>query len=285
MVVLVSALVVSSSALELLSSAQCAIVVLSSAYFTLEILSSACSVLVLISPDNSTLAPSSARSPSLLPLHHPPNRMESRDITGSEWERERGGRVQERSMRQEVHSSHSLLPGQLVSVIEDDILVLVQRPVSLSLSHISVGPEIAVVALSMPSANHAPSQTQGITKVLFFKAGPCASCWAGPAVLQGRGGKLLRACGPPCRPPPPGQPFEGVITVACITWVTADAVRHTDRKRQRDTELFASTALHYSQSFTTFPNGTARQAECTSAAASGPVSQYVCGRRERRGQG
>ncbi len=60
---------------------------------------------------------------------------------------------------------------------------------------------------------------RGITKVLFFKAGPCASCWAGPAVLQGRGGKLLRAC----RPPPPGQPFEGVITVACITWVTADA--------------------------------------------------------------
>ncbi|KAL1248972.1 hypothetical protein QQF64_022290 [Cirrhinus molitorella] len=57
MVVLVSALVVSSSALELLSSAQCAIVVLSSAYFTLEILSSACSVLVLISPDNSTLFP------------------------------------------------------------------------------------------------------------------------------------------------------------------------------------------------------------------------------------
>lgn len=79
------------------------------------------------------------------------------------------------------------------------------------------------VALSMPSANHAPSRTQGITKVLFFKAGPCASCWDGPAVLQGRGGKLLRVCGPPCRPPPPGQPFEGVITVACITWVTADA--------------------------------------------------------------
>lgn len=108
-------------------------------------------------------------------------------------------------------------------MIEDDILALVQRPLFLSLSHVSVQPEIAVVALSMPSANHAPSQTQGITKVLFFKAGPCASCWAGPAVLQGRGGKLLRACGPPCRPPPPGQPFEGVITVACITWVTADA--------------------------------------------------------------
>ncbi len=74
--------------------------------------------------------------------------------------------------RQELHCSHSPLPGQLVSMIEDDILVLVQRPLFLSLSRVSVQPEIAVVALSMPSANHAPSQTQGDHKGVIFQSRP-----------------------------------------------------------------------------------------------------------------
>lgn len=53
--------------------------------------------------------------------------------------------------------------------MEDDSLALVQRPFSLVFLFKT---DITVVALSMPSANHAPSRTQGITKVLFFKAGP-----------------------------------------------------------------------------------------------------------------
>lgn len=69
---------------------------------------------------------------------------------------------------------------------------------------------------------HCPEH-RGSQRCYFSKQVLCASCWAGQAVLQGRWGKLLRASGPPCRPPPPKHPFEGVITVACITWVTADA--------------------------------------------------------------
>lgn len=62
---------------------------------------------------------------------------------------------------------------------------------------------------------HPPTQ-EGSQRCYFSKQALSASCGAGPAALQGEGGELLRA-------PPLGQPFERVITVACITWVTADA--------------------------------------------------------------
>lgn len=69
-------------------------------------------------------------------------------------------------------------------------------------------------------------QRQGITKVLFFKAGPVRLLPRVCGCGSREGGKLLRPCSPlvtpPCRPPPQGQPFEGVITEACITRVTAD---------------------------------------------------------------
>lgn len=72
---------------------------------------------------------------------------------------------------------------------------------------------------------HDPSQTLGITKVLFFKAGPVHLLQRVCGCGSREGGKLLRPCSPctpPCRLPPWEQPFEGVITAACITWVTAN---------------------------------------------------------------
>lgn len=77
-----------------------------------------------------------------------------------------------------------------------------------------------------PSVDHEHPQTPGITKVLFFKAAPVhllpSVCGCGSR----EAGKLLRPCST-CTPLPVacllrGQPFEGVITAACITWVTAD---------------------------------------------------------------
>lgn len=69
-------------------------------------------------------------------------------------------------------------------------------------------------------------QTLGITEVLFFKAGPVHLLPRVYGCNSREGGKLLRHSSPlypsPCRLPPQGQPFEGVITAACITWVTGD---------------------------------------------------------------
>lgn len=76
---------------------------------------------------------------------------------------------------------------------------------------------------------------QGSKRCYFSKLAPSASCRGCAAAVQGeerrRRGWLLRPCSPPsypptssllpCRLPPREKSFEGVITAACITWVTA----------------------------------------------------------------
>lgn len=69
-------------------------------------------------------------------------------------------------------------------------------------------------------------QTQGDHIGVIFQSSPCSPPAEGPRLrFKGRwetSEAPFSLYSPPCRLPPRGQPFEGVITAACITWVTAD---------------------------------------------------------------
>lgn len=77
-----------------------------------------------------------------------------------------------------------------------------------------------------PSADHGPSPNTGDHKGVIFQSWPCPPPAEGVRLwFKGRwetSEALFPLYPPPCRLPPWGQPFEGVITAACITWVTAD---------------------------------------------------------------
>lgn len=77
-----------------------------------------------------------------------------------------------------------------------------------------------------PSADHDPSPNTGDHKGVIFQSWPCPPPAEGVRLrFKGRwetSEALFPLYPPPCRLPPHGQPFEGVITAACITWVTAD---------------------------------------------------------------
>lgn len=95
-----------------------------------------------------------------------------------------------------------------------------------------------------PSADMIYPKHQGSKRCYFSKLAPSASCRGVRLRFKARqgggrdggGAPLLRSCSPlchpplspdlpllllPCRLPPREKPFEGVITAACITWVTA----------------------------------------------------------------
>lgn len=96
---------------------------------------------------------------------------------------------------------------------------------SLSLFH-AICPIHALREYPEPSADHDPSPNTGDHKGVIFQSWPCPPPAEGVRLrFKGRwetSEAQFPLYPPPCRLPPQGQPFEGVITAACITWVTAD---------------------------------------------------------------
>lgn len=94
---------------------------------------------------------------------------------------------------------------------------------SLCLSHPSIERVSGAICRPRSIPKHWGSQ-----RCYFSKLPLSTSCRVCAAAVQGKVGNfwgpvpLVPPPSPPCRLPPQGQPFEGVITAACITWVTAD---------------------------------------------------------------
>lgn len=94
----------------------------------------------------------------------------------------------------------------------------------LSLSVFPIHPSTEKVSGAI--CDHDPSPNTGDHKGVIFQSWPCPPPAEGVRLrFKGRwetSEALFPLYPPPCRLPPRGQPFEGVITAACITWVTAD---------------------------------------------------------------
>lgn len=109
-------------------------------------------------------------------------------------------------------------------MVEKELSLLPFLLLSPSLSVFPIHPSTERVSGAI--CDHDPSPNTGDHKGVIFQSWPRPPPAEGVRLrFKGRwetSEALFPLYPPPCRLPPRGQPFEGVITAACITWVTAD---------------------------------------------------------------